>query len=143
MRPSCCLSSHRSFGIRIWRRIRCRSSTACFRSNSGYCPGGSPIMTLPAISTLPLRPSAVMSKRRHAKPSWKIIGFLVDEVGRLQTNCAFCQHVLQRVETDRCPARDLIPMWATVAPTTLLSLMLTADRFKPSLKRALPNAHQL
>ena len=100
-------------------------------------------MTLPAISTLPLRPSAVMSKRRRAKPSWKIIGFLVDEVGRLQTNCAFCQHVLQRVETDRRPARDLIPMWATVAPTTLLSLMLTADRFKPSLKRALPNAHQL
>ena len=31
------------------------SSTVCSRSNSGYCPWGSPIMTLPAISTLPLR----------------------------------------------------------------------------------------
>jgi len=32
-------------------------------------------MTFPAISTLPLWPSAVMPKRRYTKPSWKIIGF--------------------------------------------------------------------
>ena len=42
VRPSCWLCSHRSFGVRIWRRIRCRSSTVCSRSNSGYCPLGDP-----------------------------------------------------------------------------------------------------
>ena len=101
MWPSCWLSSHRSFGVRIWRRIRCRSSTVCFRSNSGYCTWGEPYneVTGHFNSAAAALCGYVKTAARETVVENHRLSF--DEVGRLQTNCAFCQHVLQRVETDR------------------------------------------
>jgi len=78
---SCWLSSHRSFGVRIWRRIRCRSSTYAPARTPDIALEGSPIRRYRPFQLCRCDPLRLCQNGGTRNRREKSYAFLVDEAG--------------------------------------------------------------